>query len=439
MKVLHVIPSVSPALGGPTQVVLNLVKALRECGVDAEIVTTNDDGPDLLDVPLNQRVVYQQVPITFLPRVSPRLKEYIFSAELTRWLWQHSREYDILDNHYLFSYASSCAGAIAKWQGVPYTVRTMGQLAPWALAQSRLKKQIYSSVIERRNLNSAAAIHCTSTGEAEDVRKFGIQTPTFTLPLGVEPPKYLPDAKQKLRAVYGIAPETPIVLFLSRLHYKKRPDLLLRAALCSLSKLRQRRSAYAYGVEPRTSRTRSLSQLATQGQDFHLILAGSGEASYLTELKNLASSLGLSAQTSFAGFVTGQDKQLLLQGADIFVLPSFSENFGVAVAEAMSHGLPVIVTPDVQIAPEIAAASAGLVVPGEVEAFADAITTLLTSPHLRHQLGENGKRLGYRRYSWNAIASKLLLAYSALIQKQSLPQFSGNLELDELCEPKPSA
>jgi len=105
----------------------------------------------------------------------------------------------------------------------------------------------------------------------------------------------------------------------------------------------------------------------------------------------------------------------------------------------MSHGLPVIVTPDVQIAPEIAAASAGLVVPGEVEAFADAITTLLTSPHLRHQLGENGKRLGYRRYSWNAIASKLLLAYSALIQKQPLPQFSGNLELDELCEPKPSA
>ncbi len=390
MKVLHVIPSVSPALGGPTQAVLNLVKALRECGVDAEIATTNDNRSTLLDVPLNQRIEYEQVPIWFLPRFSPPLKEFIFSAALTRWLWQNIRDYDIVNTHYLFSYASTCAGAIARYQRVPYIARTIGQLTPWALDQSRLKKQIYTFLIERHNLNRAAAIHCTSVGEAEDVRNFGIMTPTVTLPLGVNQPSEWPEAKQKLRSIYGISAQTPIVLFLSRLHYKKRPDLLMQA----------------------------LSQLAAQNHEFHLILAGSGEPEYVSELKDLVASLGLTSCTSFAGFVAGKDKEVVLQGSDMFVLPSFSENFGVAVAEAMAAGLPVIVTPGVQIAPEIAAESAGLVVKGDVEPLGDAIAQLLNSPNLRRQLGENGKRLVSRRYCWSAIAQDLTDVYTAILQQQ---------------------
>lgn len=398
MRVLQVIPSVSPALGGPTQVVLNLVQALREWGVDAEIVTTNDNGATVLDVPLNQRITYQQVPVWFLPRFSPPLKEFIFSTALTQWLWQHIQDYDILDNHYLFSYASSCASAIARWYQIPYTVRTMGQLSPWALEQSRLKKQLYTFLIERHNLNRAAAIHCTSAQEAQDVRNFGISTPTVTLPLGVNLLPDCPEAKQNLHQSYGIPNQTPIVLFLSRLHYKKRPDLLIQA----------------------------LSQLTVKSYDFHLILAGSGEPDYVNHLQKLVASVGLTKNTSFAGFVTGEDKNLLLQGSDIFVLPSFSENFGVAVAEAMAAGLPVIVTPGVQISPEIAAAKAGFVVEGEIETLADAIATLLNSPHLRHELGENGKRLVSHRYSWKAIAQNLISVYTAIIEGKPLPDHLSN-------------
>jgi glycosyltransferase involved in cell wall biosynthesis len=393
VKVLHVIPSVSPTLGGPTQVVLNLVKALRECDIEAEIVTTNDHGANLLDVPLYQRTEYEQVPVWFLPRFSPPLKEYIFSPAITQWLWQNMRNYDILDNHYLFSYASTCAGAIARWQNIPYTVRTMGQLAPWALAQSQQKKQLYSLLIERHNLHRAAAIHCTSAGEAEDVRNFGIKTPTVTLPLGVNQPETLPDAKQKIRDKYQIPRAVPIVLFLSRLHYKKRPDLLIR----------------------------SLSKLASNQTQFHLILAGTGEPDYLKYLHDLVLDSGLSNQTTFSGFVTGKDKDLLLQGADIFVLPSFSENFGIAVAEALSHGLPVIITPDIQIAPEISTANAGLIVPGEEEAIANAIAQLIATPEQRYQLAENGKKLVKQRYSWDAIACQLTQVYRTIIEKQKLP------------------
>jgi len=252
-----------------------------------------------------------------------------------------------------------------------------------------LKKQAYTFLIERHNLNRAAAIHCTSVSEAEDVRKFGITSPTITLPLGVNQPISLLNAKQKLHHLYEIPTEIPVVLFLSRLHPKKRPDLLMR----------------------------SLGQLATQNHNFHLILAGSGEPDYIDELKNLTASLGLTSQTSFAGFVTGENKQLLLQGSDIFVLPSFSENFGIAVAEAMVVGLPVIVTPGVQIAQDIAEAKAGLVVEGEVDALANAIAQLLISSELRQQLGENGKSLTNNQYSWNAIAQNLASVYRDILNK----------------------
>jgi glycosyltransferase involved in cell wall biosynthesis len=393
MKLLHVIPSLAKVKGGPTQILLETVKALREQGVETEIVTTNDNGAEILDVPLYQCVEYANVPVWFLPRAFLPMKEFIFSIELTRWLGQHLKDYDLVHTHYLFSYAPTCAAAIARQQKIPYLVTPYGMLTPWALKHQRHKKQVYS-IIERHNLNQSVAIHCATAEEAEDVRNFQVSTPTFVIPYGVHLPTYQPQAKQKLRNIYNIPPEMPVVLFFSRLHPKKRPDLLLQA----------------------------LSKLATLNYDFHLILAGSGEPDYFTYLTNLVSSLGLGKRTSVPGFVTGQDKDVLIQGSDIFVLPSFSENFGIAVAEAMAAQLPVIVTPDVQISPDIAQAKAGLVIEGDVESLASAIAQLLTSPEYRQQLGKNGKRLVSHRYSWNAIASQFNGIYRSILNQQPLPE-----------------
>lgn len=396
-KVLHVIPSVSSARGGPTQVVLNLVKALRDRNIDAEIATTDDNGLEVLDVPLHQCIEYEGVPIWFFPRFSAPKNSlslgndrgFLFSWSLTQWLWQNLANYDILDHHYLFSYSSTCAGAIARWKKIPYTVRTMGQLSPWALAQSQRKKQIYSALIERRNLNQAAVIHCTTAGEAEDVNNFGIVAPKAILPLGVQAEIVIDDAHSKLRQIYQISSTTPIILFLSRIHYKKRPELLLEALYSLKSK-----------------------------QEFHLIFAGTGEEDYLKKLESLVASFDLTQNVTFAGFLTGESKALVLQGSDLFILPSFAENFAVAVAEAMAVGLPVIVTPQVQIAPEILAAKAGLVVEGEVKTVAKAIATLLASPQLRQELGDNGKQLVKTRYSWDAIAGHLISVYQTIINEQ---------------------
>ena len=401
MKILHVIPSISPTLGGPSEVALNIVSALRECGVNAEIVTTNYGGAKPMNVPLNQRVDYNfktdrevSVPVWFFPYTSRSLKEYIFSWQMTNWLWKHIHNYQLLDNHYLFSYAPSCAANLARLKRIPYTVRTMGQLTPWSLAQKQLKKQVYTFLVERHNLNRAAAIHCTTSAEAENVRKFGIHKPTITLPLGANPPMPISDAKARLRQKYNIPADTPIILFLSRLHYKKRPELLLK----------------------------SLVQLKNSGHRFHAIFAGSGESIYLADLQNLVSSLGIEQQVYFAGFTGGFDKDLLLQGSDLFVLPSFSENFGIAVAEALAAGLPIIITPGIQISSDVAAAKAGLVVPGEVESLTEAISKLLSVPKLRQELGANAKRLAQTCYSWQPIAQNLASTYAAIISGSPLPQ-----------------
>jgi len=394
MKVLHVIPSIAPAQGGPSHAVVEMVKALRLQDIDAEIITTNDNGADLLDVILGQQIEYQNVPVLFFPRFSPpitAIREFQFSRSFTIWLWQNISRYDLLHIHIIFSYPSTVAMAIARQFKVPYIVRTIGQISPWSLAQSRLKKQIYTALIERHNLNQAAAIHCTAPGEAQDAINFGITSPKIVLPLGVTPPQRLPDARAKLSQVYNIPAQIPIILFLSRIHYKKSPDLLIQV----------------------------VSRLIAQNKDCHLIIAGSGDPKYVESLKHLVDSLGLETQTSFPGFMVGIDKDLLLQGADLFVLPSFAENFGIALAEAMIAGLPVITTPGVQISAEIEQAQAGLIIDREAEPLQAAIDQLLTSEDLRKQMGKNGQHLAREKYSWQSIATNLISVYTVILAGDS--------------------
>jgi glycosyltransferase involved in cell wall biosynthesis len=399
MKILHVIPSLSPKLGGPTIVALKLVHELRRQGVDAEIATTNYDVIGSLDVPLNKKIDYVfdatynlSVPAWFFPYSSPSMRYYIFSLPLTLWLWENIPKYDVIDSHYLFSYASTCSAIISNFYGIPYTMRAMGQLSSWALNQGQLKKKLYLALLEQRNLRNASAIHCTSLAEAQDVSALGIHAPRVVLPLGVDQPAHTIDASILLRNQYGIPEKTPIILFISRLDKKKRVDLVIE----SLSKLRDREYT------------------------FYSIIAGSGDSNYYRKLMDLVDKHDLHNYISFPGFVDGPDKNILLQGSDLFVLPSHSENFGIAVAEALIAKLPVIITPGIQISSDILAANAGLVIEDNIDSLTSAIANLIDDSILRKNLGQNGYNFAKTHYDWHRISQNLSDVYGSICEQKTL-------------------
>lgn len=392
MKVLQVIPSVSPQLGGPTRAIQGFSQSLQKLGIEIEIITTDDDTNSRLDVPLNELTLYKGVPTTFLSRTL-RAKEFIYANALSKWHRQHLDAFDLVHTHYLFSHLPSWSARAARHNNIPYVMRPLGQLTPWALTQSSAKKKLYASLIEQQNLRGAAAIHCTSKEEAVNVKDFGVQTPTVSLPLGVTLPDTIQDAKIKLHHAYDIAPEVPIVLFLSRIHPKKQPEVLVKA----------------------------IGELLKE-QPCHVIFAGTGDAQYLNGLMALTRLLGIERRVTFTGFVDGYDKDLLLQGADIFALPSHSENFGIAVAEALISGLPAVITPGIQISTEINSVGAGIVAEATPEAFAQAIGQVLAQPDLQQQLRENGLQLARNRYSWMAIAKDLAVVYKNIIADHGIRQ-----------------
>jgi glycosyltransferase involved in cell wall biosynthesis len=390
MKVLHVIPSIATVRGGPSQAILEMVKALRKNDIDAEIVTTNDNGEDILDVPLGKFINYQQVPVQFFPRFSPSiraLREFTFSRELTIWLWQNIRNYDLLHIHGIFSYAPSIAMAIARVQKIPYIVRPFGLLCEWSLQQKKRKKNLYLKLIEKANLNHSQSIHFTSVAEQQQASQLKLTSSSFVLPLGITFPPAIPHAREDLRKRLNIPPDEPIILFLSRLHYKKGLDYLI-PALGKLSNYR-----------------------------FTFVLAGSGDPEYETEIKTLVTTHGIQDKTHFVGFVKGEIKNLLLQGADLFTLTSYSENFGIAVLESLAAGVPVIVTPGVALSDLVQQQQLGSVPELDIDAITTAIQRFLDNPQEAKKTGDFARQFILENYTWDRIALKMISVYQNLTLK----------------------
>jgi len=203
LKVLHVIPSVSPIRGGPSKAVIEMVNSLRELGVDAEIATTNDHGNNTLDVSLNTLIDYQGVPVRFLKRYSsklPAIREFAYSRDFQRWIKKNIRNYDIIHVHAIFSFCSSYAMYQARKQGVKYIVRPIGQLETWSLKQSDRRKSTYLNLIERRNLSQANTIHFTAESEKKQALEAIPELKSTVIPLGINTPEVIKNATKKMCA-----------------------------------------------------------------------------------------------------------------------------------------------------------------------------------------------------------------------------------------------
>jgi glycosyltransferase involved in cell wall biosynthesis len=391
LKVLHIIPSVALVRGGTSQAVIEIVSALRSQGIDAEIATTNDNGKDLLDVPLykltDQLAEYGNLPIRFFPRFSPNInavREFAFSRSLTTWLWQHIADYDLVHVHAIFSYASTIAMAIARIRKVPYINMPHGLLCKWSLQQSKFRKQIYLNVIERSNLLHSQSLHFTAPQEQEEFNQLGLNIPSFVLPHGVQMPILIPDAQSQLRTILQIPDHYPILLFMSRIHPKKGLEYLISA----LGKLKN--------------------------YNFALIIAGSGESDYVQQLQDLLVTQRICDRTHLVGFVKGEAKNLYLQGADLFMLTSHSENFGIAAIESLAAGTPVLITDGVAIAPMVQEQNIGYVTKLEINAIVATIEEFLNHPQTAKQKGDRAQQYIAENYAWAKIAHNLATTYAKI-------------------------
>lgn len=395
MKVLHVIPSASPVRGGPTQGCVEIVSALRLLGVDAEIACTNDDGPGVLDVPMGELVSHLGAPTRFFPKWMPKtsaLREFTFSASFTSWLWKHIEDYDLIHVHAMFSYTSTVAMWMARNRGVPYINRPLGLLCTWSLQQSAARKRWYLALMEKANLNGSAGLEYTAEQERDEASPLKLTAPPFVLPFGLHVPSIIPNARRILRENFGLPADKPVVLFLSRLHPKKGLDILMDA-------------------------------LATMTDtDFALVVAGSGEAAYEAELRERAANGPLNGRVIFAGFAKGDFKQVLLQGSDVFGLTSHSESFAIAALEAMSVGLPVVLTPGVPLASLVENHQLGYSVPLDHLEIATALKKALNKPPTEAQR-QNARSLVENNFAWEVIGKRCHEVYEAVLQHETLPSF----------------
>ncbi|MBW4670268.1 MAG: glycosyltransferase [Cyanomargarita calcarea GSE-NOS-MK-12-04C] len=388
MKVLHVIASIAPVRGGPSQAVLEMVKAQRDCGIDASIATTNDNGPNLLDVTLLKPTEYQQVPVWFFPRFSPSLhpvREFAFSFKFTAWLWQEIHQYDLLHVHAIFSYPSTVAMAIARRKKVPYIAQPHGLLCEWSLQQSTGRKELFFKLFEQANLNHSKYIQFTTQQEQKETSRLNLSCPNLVIPLGLSISPTINNARQRLREYLEVPADEPIILFLSRFHHKKGLDYLIPA----LGKLSDKR--------------------------FTFVLAGSGSPDYEAEVESLLVTHGIRQRTHLVGFVKGENKDLLLQGADLFALTSHSENFGVSVLEALAAGIPALLTPGVALAKMVEQQDVGYVTQLNVDAIASKLRQVLENPQQAKNMGDRARQLLNEKYTWTQIASQMQQVYQDIL------------------------
>jgi len=368
--------------------VLGLSAALASQGVDVTIITTNSNG-DIgqlpLDVPLNQPIQQNGYQIIYF-RCSP-FRRYKFSLSLLQWLNQNAGQFDLAHIHALFSPVTTLAATIARYHNLPYIIRPCGMLDPADLQKKKQLKQIYGRLLERPNLAGATAIHFTSKQEAKISERFGLGSTgkmpvprDLVIPLGVTAGLF----PQRLREC-----QVPVILFMSRIEPKKGLNLLIPA----------------------------LESVLASGIEFQFVLAGSNpqDADYETKIKAQIQNSILGKYTTITGFVSGYIKNELLTNADLFVLPSYYENFGIAVAEAMAAGVPVAISDRIHIAEDIRQAEAGWVGPLEVDAIANLIKSALLDPEERKWRGLNGKEYAKKYYDWEAIAQQTIDAYEHIL------------------------
>lgn len=383
---LNVLPIVSARAGGPPAFVGPAARELERLGHRVRTIAT-----DLALAPgarPQRRVLPDEVQAalaaaghhTLYPTRFPR--RLLYSPELARGARTAAATASVVHLHSLWLHPQYAGYRAAAAAGVPYIVSPHGALDPALATRGRLRKRLTTDAWQRRMLDGARMIHITTDVEAELIADIARAVPRALVPVGVDLDEFddLPERDVFRRTRLG-GYDGPVVLFLSRLSYKKGIDLLIEG----FAHVRRR-------LESR------------------LVIAGPDDERLTPSLRGVAARHGVLEDVQFVGPVFGEDRRAAFASADLWALTSHTENFGVAVIEAMAARRPVVISPAVNLAPQVAAADAGLVAELNPVAIADAIQAVLSDPARSHTLGRNGRKFA-ERFDWPIVASELERMY----------------------------
>jgi glycosyltransferase involved in cell wall biosynthesis len=385
MKILQVIPGVSPRHGGPSVALTDMTRLLCERGADTIIMTTNTDPQGRWDVALGRFVEMRGARILYY-NIWP-VNRWAFSVSLFRALLREMKNYDVVHIYWLYNFSSLAAAIAARRAGVPYVFQPNGSLDPNLMQKNRCVKEAYIRVFGNYILKHASGIVFASPGEKRIARMGAIRVPTHVVPVGLHWSDYanLPEPGLFRRQFPELAGKR-IVLFLSRISRQKGIDLLIPA----------------------------FRLVAAEYPDAHLVLAGPDGEGYGVQVKQWVATAGIESRVTWAGRVPDELKLAAYVDSELFVLPSHAENFGAVVTEAMACQRPVVISNCVNICDEVAAGSAGVVVETTIESVAAGIMQILRNPAQARQLGANGRTLVQRKFTWDVALARLIPLYQQL-------------------------
>jgi glycosyltransferase involved in cell wall biosynthesis len=380
MRILHIVGTISPAAGGPTEVIRMLIRYAPE-GYQNELATTDDpDAPFLKDLPFPVHALGGAEKAWYAPKLIP-------------WLKANRDRFDGIVVHGLWEFTG-----LAVWLAhgrVPYVVFPHGMLDPYfkrRFPAKHLKKWAYWLPAEYWVLRGATRALFTTDLERDLARQsfwLARWTP-MVVALGSEPPpadtaRLLAAFQDRVPAIF-VTPERPrrFLLFLGRIHPKKGCDLLLHA----------------------------FAAVAHQDPGLHLVMVGPDHDGWSRELNGIAEAAGVADRVHWPGILLGDAKWGAFAACEAFVLPSHQENFGIAVVEALASGKPVLISDQVNIAPEVAKDGCGLVETDTLEATVRLLERWLsTSPEERTAMGHAAMNTFATRYDMRRNTEAILRVF----------------------------
>lgn len=379
-------------LGGPIFSAHVLHKAMIKQGVSVTVFCTNVGLEG--NVPVGERCDVEGVNVFYYEY--SKFFEFLgptgwqFSPQLTEAVRDNMPDYDAVQLSGLWNFPVALGAYYSRKYAKPYVITPHGLLFPFSSRGKTWKKYPYYKLISERDIRGAAAIHFATKMEAEQSSWVGnISDRSVVIPNGNDfSQNYNVKSVDCKDSSFPFLKNKKTILFLGRVNWIKGLDLLIQA----------------------------MPMLVKEFDSLHLLIVGADDGDgYSAKMKALADSLGLHESVTFAGALSGLDKAAAFVCADLFVLASYSENFANSVVEAMSYGVPVVITDKVGVSADIQANKAGMVVSTNVGSLVSGIRNVLANPELARVAANNGLKMIHDLYNINVVAGKHVSLYERLI------------------------